>query len=160
MAQSLPLAYDSSTANNTLGFRIVAAVSQQEEEASEESMECCANSSTISNSFVFWTFLRGMFFGCPRTMIETLFRYLGYDAATMLGVSSLAETSLAILASIALLDLAGYLAVITAVSLLSQLIPWSSLESYFSRVLGFSSTPSSTLSLPEDKKQEGVMSSF
>jgi formylglycine-generating enzyme required for sulfatase activity len=137
MAQSIPQAYDPLTANNFIGFRIAAVASEEDQDDPLiTTADHCSHTNDTTGTFIAWTAGRGLLFGCPRTMIDSIFRFFGYDAATALGVTSLEGISFSVASSILLLDLAGYLAVTTGLQLLGKIIPWSTLEQYFTRSPG------------------------
>ncbi|KAB2642397.1 MAG: formylglycine-generating enzyme family protein [Verrucomicrobia bacterium] len=134
MAQSPPKAYEPITANNSIGFRIAAIASEKDQDGLlAAAMQHCSHDNIATGTYVTWTVGRGLLFGCPITMIDTIFKFIGYDAATTLGVTSLEGISFSVVSSILLLDLIGYIAVMAGLQLLGKLIPWSSLGEYFTR---------------------------
>ena len=157
MALSIPQVYNGLTANNMIGFRIVALALESDEHETSRSIDHCSESHHEILSSVLWTTVRGLLFGCPRTMIELIFKYFGYNAATVLGVASTSEASFSVMAAIILLDLAGFVAVMGGIMLLGNLIPWSSLAAYFTRT-GVSSQPAIPTPITPQHTQDTITS--
>ncbi len=165
MATSTPQSYDPLSTSPMIGFRVAACPQEdQESDRASRTMENCSHSNEGIVSSGLWTVFRGIIFGCPRTMLEAICSFFGYDAATLLGVTSVSEMSVSVVASIFCLEMAGFLVVMGGIYLLGQLIPWSSIQGYFMRMGGSPQNATST-PMPEDSHtpitiQETIIQSF
>lgn len=117
--------YDSLAANNLVRFRIACVVQQKNDALKEPSLkDDCCNNHTNTESYILWTAARGLLVGCPRMMVQSAFQFFGYDACSLLGIRNIASNSIQFLGAVFLVDLIGYLAVMTALTAASYAIPW------------------------------------
>lgn len=132
MRTATPPSYGALTAHNFIGFRI-AAVPQEDEYAQEQDMDGCCNNHTSTESYMLWTAARGLFIGCPRTVVTSVAKFFGYDACSLLGVDSIASNSLRVFGAVFLVDFAGYLAITAGITAASYLLPsvWSLIQDEF-----------------------------
>lgn len=111
------------TANNFIGFRLASTAPASSPSFSVQEEECHNDANT--ESYLLWTATRGLFIGCPRMMTESAFKFFGYNACSLLGVQSIASNSIQVLGAIFLTDFVGYLMIMTALTAISDLVPWA-----------------------------------